>query len=397
MAKKTNITINGKEYYRTRKTIGRDREGNPIRKPFYGKNKTESERQRDEWADKRRQGLKIDKHQSVTQAMYTWLWNIEYVSGNKNKTFERYEGIYRNYVEKSDLGYLYLDSIESVTIQQHYTALHNSGSTYSQLKNLNKLLSKFFAYCAQERHIISNPCKGIKLGAYKPEDQSDLHFNDMDPDLDLEDEGKIETLAEDDLKKLSNIRNRKLRILARLAVATGLREGELLAADVQDVKDMTICVTKTLSHVKVFDRQDSYHYEYKVTRPKSKKSKRKVPIPSEMKADLAELNRIRAEEKLKLGEIYQSNNLLFPSSTGTFIDHRNLLRSWKRALEDIGVDYKKFHALRHTYGTQLLAKGVDIVTVSRLMGHASIKTTEIYVHVVKSLKKEAVEVLNSIL
>lgn len=217
-------------------------------------------------------------------------------------------------------------------------------------------------------------------------------------DMLFEDESKIETFSEEEISIiLNNITNPKLKILVKFALGTGLRQGEILALNRSDVNDMEVRVTKTLSNVKVFDDPDKYHYEAKVTRPKTKSSIRKVPIPTELKKDLALLNKIRNEEKLKLGELYQNNNLLFPSATGTYIDSRNLLRAWQRIFKKIDVPYKKFHALRHTYATQLLKNGSQLLTVSRLLGHSSIKTTEIYAHVLESTKIKDVENLNALL
>jgi len=179
-------------------------------------------------------------------------------------------------------------------------------------------------------------------------------------------------------------------------LATGLRQGEILALKQPDITDMTVNVTKTLKSVKVYDDEENYHYELKATKPKSKKSKRKVPLPSGLKKDLVELNKIRNEERLKLGELYKDNDLLFPSSTGEYIDSRNLIRSWKRALDHLGIEYKKFHTLRHTYATQLIKNGAQLITVSRLLGHASIQTTEIYAHVLESTKQNDVEKLNTL-
>ncbi|HHZ02019.1 MAG TPA: site-specific integrase [Tissierellia bacterium] len=145
---------------------------------------------------------------------------------------------------------------------------------------------------------------------------------------------------------------------------------------------------------KIFDRDGNYHYELKVTKPKTKASRREVPLPAALKPELKKLEILVAEEKLKLGEAYTNNTLLFPSQTGTYIDAKNLQRSWKRALEKANLPYRKFHALRHTYATTLFEKGVNIVTVSKLLGHSTIKTTEIYTHVLEDVKKEEVQVLN---
>jgi len=391
MAKKTNVKINGKEYYRIRKTVGRDKDGAPIIKTFYGSSKAEAELKLAEFQQKKVLGLKITEKQSLAQAMKTWLWQVEKVSGNSSGTFTRYEGIYRNYIENSDLGHMILDEIDKLTIQQYYNKLFEEGKTYSQIKNLNKPLSKFFRYCVDEGFLLRNPCKGIKFDAFKPESEEIEEFGED------EDEGKYETFNEEEQRKIVNdIPNRKLRIMARLVLGTGLREGELLALNKMDIVDMKVLITKQLRYIKVYDSEDNYYYELKITKLKTKSSRRKVPIPRALEKDLIELNRIRAEEKLKMGELYQDNALLFPSETGTYIDPRNLLRAWERALKQIGVPYKKFHALRHTFATNLLKKGVPLLTVSRLLGHASIKTTEIYAHVVPEVKAEATEKLNSL-
>ena len=123
----------------------------------------------------------------------------------------------------------------------------------------------------------------------------------------------------------------------------------------------------------------------------------KMPIPTELKKDLVNLNKIRNEEKLKLGELYQENDLLFPSQTGTYIDSRNLTRAWKRVFNNIDIQYKKFHALRHTFATQLIKNGSGFITVARLLGHSSVKTTEIYAHVSETTKANDVQSLNTLL
>lgn len=392
MAYKSNVTINGKDYYRIRKTVGKGRDGNDIIKSFYGVSKKDAEKKAEEWLRNASLGLKITGRQSLTMAMYKWLWNVEKVSGMKSSTFERYESVYRIHIDNSVIGHSMLDGIDKLALQQHYNTMHSAGKTYSQIKNCNKLLNKFFRYCLSEGHIIRNPCFGIKFDAYKED-------NELSIDDELEDEGKIETFSNEEIKHLvSAIHNKKLRIIIKLALGTGLRQGEIIALNQSDIdiENMNVSVTKTLVFMKIFDSPDKHHYELRVTKPKTKKSKRKVPIPSELKKDLTELNKIRNEEKLKLGGAYKDNDLLFPSETGGYIDARNLLRAWKRGLKQINVPYKRFHSLRHTYATQLIKNGTQLITVSRLLGHSSIKTTERYAHVLESTKQDDVQKLNAL-
>jgi len=395
LAKKTNITISGIDYYRIRKTIGYDKNGQPVRKPFYGESKRDAENKFEEWKKDNYLGIDhINAKTSLTSAMYRWLWDIVKVSGIKSSTFERYEGIYRNYFEDNKFSFSRLEDIQKVTVQNYYNSLFESGKSYSQIKNAHKLLNKFFRYVLSEGYVLKNPCFGINLAVFKDDFEVEGVYDDIEDDL--LNEGEIETFSDKELSLIfEKIKNRKLKIIVKLALGTGLRQGEILALNQSDIKNMTVQVTKTLRLIKEYETPTKYEYVLKATAPKSKRSRRRVPIPSNLEKDLTELNKIRNKEKLKLGELYKDNDLLFPSETGTYIECRNLRKSWERALKSAGVPFKKFHSLRHTFATQLLKKGEELLTVSRLLGHTSVKTTEVYAHVVESTKKEAVEKLNS--
>ena len=385
---KTNTTAKGKNYFRVRTFIGYDDKGEYVYKNFYGTSKSDAEGKRDAYLREIESGLNPDlSSQSLSQAMNTWLWNIEKYSGNKSSSFERYESIYRNYVRDAGIGLLKMSDIKKLAIQKCYNELKDNGKSYSQIISLHKLLNKFFGYAEMEGYIIKNPCKGLKI----PKDDED----------EIEEEDKvIETFDNDEIKTLvESIGNKKLKYIVIFALLTGLRQGEILALDRKDIiNDKSIVrVNKTLRSVKTFGEDGKNHYELRTTKPKSRTSRREVPLPAALKVELRKLEILVAEEKLRLGEAYTNNTLLFPSETGTYIDAKNLRRSWKRALENANIPYRKFHALRHTYATRLFENNTSILTVSRLLGHSSIKTTEIYTHVLKEIKIQEVECLNAIL
>ncbi|MDI9496730.1 MAG: tyrosine-type recombinase/integrase [Bacillota bacterium] len=384
---KINASAKGKNYFRVRTFIGYDDKGEYVYKNFYGTSKSDAENKRNAYLKEIESGLNPDlTSQSLSQAMNTWLWNIEKYSGNKSSSFERYESIYRNYVRDAGIGLLKMSDIKKLAIQKYYNSLMDAGKSYSQISNLHKLLNKFFGYAEMEGYIIKNPCKGLKI----PKDDED----------EIEEEDKvIETFDNDEIKTLvESIGNKKLKYIVIFALLTGLRQGEILALDRKDIiNDKSIVrVNKTLRSVKTFGEDGKNHYELKTTKPKSRTSRREVPLPAALKVELRKLEILVAEEKLRLGEAYTSNSLLFPSETGTYIDAKNLRRSWKRALENANIPYRKFHALRHTYATRLFENNTSILTVSRLLGHSSIKTTEIYTHVLEDVKTKEVECLNAI-
>jgi len=385
---KTNTNIRDYEYFRVVLTIGKDANGKPIQKQFYGTSKTDAENKRTEYVKNIDAGLNPDlASQSLIMAMHTWLWNIEKRSGNKSSSFERYEGIYRNYVENSDIGILVVSEIRKIAIQKHYNKLLDEGNSYSKVKNLHKLLNKFFNYAEQDGYIIKNPCRGIKI------------IKNDEEVLDDEEE-IVETFSQEELKQIMAAQGyEKLKHIAMFALFTGIRQGEILALKTTDLKNnnSSVKISKSVRTVRVFESEEMHHYEMKVTKPKTKSSIRENPIPEVLKTELKKLSQLVAKEKLKLGPAYNNNGLLFPSTTGTYIDAKNLQKEWKQLLSKAGVKYKKFHALRHTFATNLFERGVDILTVSKLLGHSSIKTTEIYTHVLKDMKEKQVECLNDLL
>jgi len=197
MAVKTNCNINGIDYYRLRVTIGKDRKGKDVIKNFYGTSKTDAENQKDGWMKNKLLGINhISIRDSLSMAMFNWVWDVLKVSGIKVTSFERYEGIYRNYVEESSLGFMILEDIQRVNVQRCYNKLHEQGKSYSQIKNLHKVINMFFKYAVIEGYLLRNPCTGIKLDVYKKEEDVG------EIDLFIEDEGTVETFTDEEIPVL---------------------------------------------------------------------------------------------------------------------------------------------------------------------------------------------------
>lgn len=387
---KTNATAGGKNYFRVRAHIGYDDKGKHVYKNFYGTSKSDAESKKKQYLKDLESGINPDlANQSLSHAMNIWLWDIEKHNGLKSSSFERYEGIFRNYVKAADIGLMPVSDIKKLTIKKYYNSLKSNGKSYSQLKNLHKLLNKFFGYAETDGYILKNPCKGLKIPV------------DSEEDLQDDDDSIIETFTREEIKKIidSLDYSDKIRYIIMFALFTGMRQGEILALEKSDIKEGIVKINKTLRNIKIFDEKDrsKSHYELKATKPKTNSSNREVPIPDILKPELKRLEKLVAEERLKLGPLYTENNLLFPSLVGSYMDAQNLMKSWKKVVATSGVEYKKFHTLRHTYATRLFENGASILTVSRLLGHSSIKTTEVYTHVLENIKKEEVQCLNNML
>jgi integrase len=110
------------------------------------------------------------------------------------------------------------------------------------------------------------------------------------------------------------------------------------------------------------------------TEVRSTKSRRarEVPLPDQAAAALDRLSR--------RGEFTGPDDYVFASRLGRRLDPSALRRRFERARDAARLEPLRFHALRHTYGSLLVAGGVDLVSVKAAMGHSRITTTERYLH-----------------
>ncbi|MDK2967725.1 tyrosine-type recombinase/integrase [Lacrimispora sp.] len=170
-----------------------------------------------------------------------------------------------------------------------------------------------------------------------------------------------------------------------LCFYTGLRLGELCALKWGDI-DMetgTLFVSRTVSRIRHFDKKDHKTALF-VGAPKSRKSMRRIPLPQFL------LNMpVLASYKSRSQE-----NYIFTETDVPF-DPRCFQKLYKRLLREACVKDRKFHAIRHTFATRALELGVDIKTISELLGHSSVSITlNVYAHSLMEQKKAAIEKFN---
>lgn len=149
--------------------------------------------------------------------------------------------------------------------------------------------------------------------------------------------------------------------LIRVAAYTGLRRGELMALRWRDVD--------FLGH-KLFVRR-ALSGSVEASSPKSRRV-REVPLPDQAAAALDRLS--------KRSEFTGPDEYVFTNRLGRRLDPTALRRRFERARDAAGLPPLRFHDLRHTYGSLLVAGGVDLVSVKMAMGRSRITTTERYLH-----------------
>jgi integrase len=186
-------------------------------------------------------------------------------------------------------------------------------------------------------------------------------------------EGEVHILGPGEITAvLDFLHDTELYPIVALALATGMRRGELLAlrwVDV-DLAGATIRVERNLEHTK------AHGYRFKA--PKSRAGRRVISIPASTVSMLREHRRQMLEIRMALGAGRpEADALVFCRISGEPLPPGHLTHRWRMAT---GGKWK-FHALRHTHASALIAAGVDIVTVSRRLGHSSpVITLRAYSH-----------------
>lgn len=394
MAVKTNFEVNGSEYFRVTCTVGIDSNGKRIRKTFYGKSKKEAEQKKNEYLKNLQLGLSIDASKLyLASTMKTWLFEVVKVSSKiKPTTFERYEGIYRNYIKDSPIASLNISSIKSIQIQRYYNDLYNAKDeskrkSSSQIEMLNRLLKQFFNYAVEEGYILKNPCQGKRI---------------VIPGIVEHNKSEVEVFTDDELKKIFNCNEHSIiKYMAIVCACTGMRRGECLGLNDDDIDETNniIKIQRTISTVTMIDNEGNRELKTIIQIPKTLGSIRTIPLPKSLIPIFKELKIIKNENKLRAGSSYSTEfiNFLFLTETGNLFDDSNISRSWKRFLKRINVDYKKFHALRHTYATKQFEANTPLKTVSELLGHTDIYiTANTYTHVLQKHKDKSIDIFSTI-
>ncbi len=171
-----------------------------------------------------------------------------------------------------------------------------------------------------------------------------------------------------------------------LCFYSGIRLGELCGLKWGDFdwESGTMSVTRTVNRTKNFEHAKS-KTALQVGVPKSRKSVRKIPLPALI---LDQAKRLGFDRKCE--EYYVLSNGAEP------FDPRSYQKLFKKILTQAGVKPRKFHAIRHTFATRALELGVDIKTLSEILGHSSVSITlNIYAHSMLEQKKIAIDKFNN--
>ena len=235
------------------------------------------------------------------------------------------------------------------------------GLSNSTVRGIHMMLHNALDRAVKEKLILTNPTENCIIPKIEKQEMKILHPDHISAYLNAAEQ-------------------RNALPMFYLELVSGLRKGELVALQWSDLDEAncTISVSKQASW-------DTEH-QLILSRPKTGNSIREVSIPQ----DAVELLK---QEHAK----HPSNPWMFPSSrTGEMYHPDSVVTLHKRILKDAGLEHIRFHDLRHTFATLALQNGVDVKTVSSMLGHYDAGfTLRTYTHATRQMQQKAAEKMGS--
>jgi integrase len=348
----------------------------PKRKTIYGKErKAVAEKLADALSD-RNKGIVFDAG-ALTVGEFLDRWLSDAVRGTvRESTYSRDKYLLTNHVKPS-IGRVRLKNVNALHLQSLYRERLNAGLSPSTVQKIHQVLHKGLAEAVRWSLIPRNPADNVKAPIPTPKEMHPLSASEARRLLEAASEA-----------------GDRLEALYVLAVHTGMRRGELLGLNWEDVDlaNAIVRVRRTLT------RTDNGR-RLALGEPKTKKSRRTVRLTQRVVEALRSHRARQAEEKLRAGSLYQDQGLVFAGEAGGFINPSNLRqRSFAPLLKRAGLVQITFHDLRHTCASLLFQKNIHPKFVQELLGYASVAITlDTYSHMLPGMGGEAADAMGEAL
>ena len=189
---------------------------------------------------------------------------------------------------------------------------------------------------------------------------------------------------------LDSLKGHSLHPIVSLALATGVRRGELLALEWRDI-DLDRGVLRVERSV------EETKAGLRLKPPKTKRGRRNIGLPADTVAMLREHRKAQMELRLALGQGGQPV-LVFSTIEGGHLKPNGISRSWRQTCKARKLPRVQFHALRHTHASTLIRAGVDVLTISRRLGHSRASMTlDVYGHLMEGADAAATKAIEGVL
>lgn len=379
--RKKKITRNGKiyEYWEGRYTVGYCPEtGRQIQKSVTGKTQKEVVEKMRQMTVERSDGI-VPLSCRMTVGEWMEVWEKDFLGDVKESTAYLYKRSVELYIVKY-LGAIKLDGLTALMIQRFYNRLIEPESesvralSAKSVRNIHGILHKALQQAVQIGYLPKNPADGCKPPRAEKKEIQPLNEN------------QIQLF-------LAEIQGHPHEYLYKIALFTGIREGEILGLtwDCVDFERGTLRIRQQLR------RQQKKGGTYYLSSPKNGKC-RMITLPPSV-LHLFQLQKGKQNEmRFRARELWTENNLVFTNQIGGYLSYRTVYDCFKRIMGKIGAPDARFHDLRHTYAVLALQGGDDIKTVQATLGHATAAfTLDVYGHVTGQMQRDSAARMESMI
>lgn len=296
--------------------------------------------------------------ETVTQFVERWLrdWAAANVS---NKTFTRYEQLLRKHV-CARVGNLPIQKLKAANLQSIYAGMARDGLADRTRLHVHRVVHRMLRHAAQWGVVHQNAAALADAPTV------------VGKEVEILTPAQVQAV-------LAKLRGRTLYPIAAVALGTGMRRGELLALRWQDVDldGAALQVERSLEQTKrgglVFKA------------PKTRYGRRRITLPASTVAELRTHWKAQQERRLALGlGKAPESALVFSAWDGSTRSPNALTKEWSKAMDAAKIS-ATLHSLRHTHASTLIASGLDVLTISRRLGHGSPAITlSVYGHLFKT-------------
>jgi len=341
------------------------------RKTFYGKTRKEVQEQLKIALHEQQQGtLATGPKQTVKAYLEHWMEDV-HKPNIRLSSYRRY-GVFLNKHILPAIGHIQLQKLTAQQVQAFYARKLKEGLSVSMVRGMHGLLHKALDQAVRWKIISVNVCDAVSVPS------APRH--------------EMRTLSKEQAQKLLEAaKGHRLEALLTVALATGMRKGELLALRWEDVnlEEMSLQVKRTIV--------GQFNGEYRENEPKTASGRRNILLP-QFAIDALKQHRIRQlEARLQAGEAWVDRGLVFCNSNGDFFPLTTLYDSFQALLKQAELPRIRFHDLRHSAATILLSMGVPAKVIQELLGHSQISVTlNTYSHVLPSMQREAMQRMNDV-
>jgi integrase len=202
--------------------------------------------------------------------------------------------------------------------------------------------------------------------------------------------------VEDARRLIATVKDERFAPLLVVSLGLGIRRGECLGLRTTDVdlEAQTVTIRYSLRRVPVSTRTPGAEW-WRLVAPKAD-SGRTIPLPAFVAEALAKRIEERDREK-RAAKVWAPNDFVFSDLHGNPVAFSTLQNWWTGALKRAGIPYMKWHSLRASMNTILLAEGVPEVTVAAIMGHRSLEMQKRYTRLLPRVSRGAADRLDEVM